>query len=186
MTESTMAAPGPLLLCIDVQPIFLGVMSDGAKLLRRCSFAIEAAQGLGLAVAFTEQVPTKIGPTAPELLALAPTARQLGKVSFSALADDGIRDTLKSLDADHLIICGLETPVCVYQTAIDAINAGTPVTLLSDCLGARRPDDAAVALEALRRAGANILPSETVFYSILHDANHAFFKTFTQLVKKYG
>ena len=186
MPDSTSAAPGPLLLCIDLQPVFVNVMSDGAGLLRRCAFAIEAAQGLGLAVAFTEQVPQKLGPTAPELLALVPQPRQFGKVSFSAMADDGIRAALQAGGTDHLILCGLETPVCVYQTAIDAINAGLPVTLLSDGLGARRPDDAAAALETLRRAGANVLPSETVFYSMLHDAKHPFFKTLTQLVKKYG
>jgi isochorismate hydrolase len=186
MPDSTSAAPGPLLLCIDLQSIFIGVMSDGAGLLRRCSFAIEAAQGLGVAVAFTEQVPQKLGTTVPGLLALVPQPRQFGKVSFSAMADDGIRAALNASGADHLILCGLETPVCVYQTAIDAINAGLPVTLLSDCLGARRPDDAAAALETLRRAGANVLPSETVFYSMLHDAKHPFFKTLTQLVKKYG
>jgi len=186
MPDPTSAPPGPLLLCIDLQPIFVGVMSDGPGLVRRCAFAIEAAQGLGLAVAFTEQAPQKLGPTAPELLALVPQPRQFGKASFSALADDGIRTALQASGADHLILCGLETPICVYQTAIDAINSGLPVTLLTDCLGARRPADGAVALETLRRAGANVLPSETVFYSLLHDAQHPFFKTLTQLVKKYG
>lgn len=187
MSNAPLAAtPGPLLLCVDLQPVFLQAIANGPELVRRCAFAIEAAQGLGLPVAFTEQVPQKLGPTAPELLALVPQPRQFGKVSFSAMADHGIRDALNAAGIDHLIICGLETPVCVYQTAIDALNSDLPVTLLSDCLGARRPDDAAVALETLRRSRANVLSSETVFYSMLQDAKHPFFKTFTQLVKKYG
>lgn len=185
MTQES-AVPGPVLLCIDLQAVFLKAIPQHEMLVRRCALAIEAAQGLGLAVAFTEQVPQKLGATLPELCALAPQAPQLGKAAFSALADDGIRDTLQRLNADHLLLCGLETPVCVYQTAIDAIGAGTPVTLLSDCLGARRSDDARDALEALRRAGANILPSETIFYSLLRDIHHPFFKGYTQLVKKYG
>ena len=181
-----MTSPGPVLLCIDLQPVFLNIMPRSDALLRRCALAIEAARGLGLPVVFTEQAPAKLGHTAPELLALASGAPQLAKSSFSALGEDSIQAALSTHGAEHLLICGLETPVCVYQTAIDAIGAGTPVTLLSDCLAARRDDDARDALDALRHAGANILPSETIFYSLLRDIHHPFFKGYTQLVKKYG
>ncbi len=185
MTDTT--TPGPLLLCIDLQPIFLDAMPDKARLVKRCSFAIEAARGLGLRVAFTEQVPQKLGTTDTVLLGLAGRPLQMAKTTFSALADHGIRDSLlQQHHADHLLICGLEVPVCIYQTAIDALRAELPVTLLSDCLGARRPDDAAVVIDALQRAGVNVLPSETVFYSMMGDAAHPFFRTFTQLVKTYA
>lgn len=186
-TLSAHAAPGPLLLCIDLQPVFLKVVADSDRMVRRCAFAIEVAAGLGLPTVFTEQAPQKLGATAPELLSLSPKARQFGKASFSALGDHGIRDAvLQEFSADHLIIVGLEVPICVYQTAVDALRADIPVTLLSDCLGGRRPEDAASALDALKRAGANVLPSETVFYSMLGDTAHPFFKSYTQLVKKYG
>ncbi len=181
------ATPGPLLLCVDLQPVFLNTVSDPARMLRRCSFAIEAAQGLGLSIVFTEQVPQKLGTTDSTLLSLTKSPIQLGKSSFSALADHGIRESLlQQYGADHLIIVGIETPICIYQTAIDAIRSDIPVTLLSDCVDARRADDASVALAALRAAGAHVLPSETVFYSMLGDTNHPFFRTYTQLVKKYG
>ena len=177
---------GVLLLCIDLQPVFLQAIGEGAKLQQRCALAIAAAYGLGLPVAFTEQVPQKLGGTAPELLALAGKAPAWGKSSFSALADDGIGDSLRIRNLDHLLICGLETSVCVYQTALDAIDAQYQVTVLSDCVGARRPDDAQVALAALVQAGAHVLPAETVFYAMLGDAKHPFFKTFTTLVKNYA
>ena len=175
---------GTALLCIDVQPVFVRAVADGEHLLRRCQFAVAAAHGLGLRVVFSEQVPAKLGGTAPELLALAPGAPALGKATFSALADDAIRAALAP--AEHLLICGLETPICVYQTTLDALRAGLHVTILSDAVGARRPADAAACLEALARAGAHILPSETVFYALLGDVRHPFFKTFTQLVKSHG
>jgi len=175
-----------LLLCIDVQPAFVNAMADGARILRRCAFAIEAATGLGLPVAFTEQVPQKLGGTAPELVALVTKPTVWGKTAFSALADDGIRDALRRRGAAHLILCGLESPVCIYQTALAALDAGLQITVLTDAVGARRPDDAESALTALARAGVHLLPAETVFYSLLHDAGHPFFKGYTQLVKKYG
>ncbi len=172
------------LLCIDVQPVFVRAIADGARVQRRCEFAIAAAQGFGLRVVFSEQVPAKLGGTAPELLAVAPGAPALGKETFSALADDAIRAALAP--AEHLLLCGLETSICVYQTALDALHAGLHVTILSDAVGARRPDDAAACLAALRHAGAHVLPSETVFYALLGNVRHPFFKTYTQLVKSHG
>jgi nicotinamidase-related amidase len=178
---------GALLLCIDMQPVFVRAIAEGARVQRRCEFAVAAAHGLGLPVAFTEQVPQKLGGTAPELLTLAPGAGVFGKATFSALADDGIRETLlEQRGAEHLLLCGIETPVCVYQTAVAALAAGLQVTVLSDAVGARRPDDAAVCLAALARAGAHVLPAETVFYALLHDVKHPFFKAYTQLVKSHG
>jgi len=172
-----------LLLCLDLQPVFLRTIADTESVQRRCAFAIQAAAGLGIDIAFTEQVPQKLGGTAPELLSLAPSATPFGKNCFSAFADDGIRDSISSRKIEHLLLCGIETPVCIYQTALDALTAGLQVTLLGDCIGARRADDARICLDALVRAGVHVLPSETVFYALLHDVNHPFFKRYTQLVK---
>lgn len=172
------------LLCIDVQPVFVRAIADGPRMLRRCEFAVAAAHGLGLRLVFSEQVPEKLGGTAPELLAAAPGAAAVGKTTFSALAEKKIRFAL--LPAEHLLLCGLETPICVYQTAVEALRSGLHVTVLSDAVGARRPDDAAACLAALRHAGAHVLPAETVFYSLLRDVRHPFFKPYTQLVKSHG
>jgi nicotinamidase-related amidase len=85
-----------------------------------------------------------------------------------------------------MILCGLETPICVFQTAVDALQAGIEVTVLCDCVGARRPGDSEACLAALARAGAHVVPSETVFYTIVRGAAHPAFKSFTELVKKHG
>lgn len=173
-----------LLLCVDMQPIFIRAMADGAEVRRRCAFAVAAAVGIGIPVAFTEQVPEKLGGTDPELLALAPQSAIWGKKTFSALADEGIRDTLmRQRDVQHILLCGIETPVCVYQTAIAALADGLQVTVLSDAVGARRPADAATCLAALRHDGAHVLPAETVFYALLREVGHPFFRAYTQLVK---
>jgi len=178
---------GTLLLCLDLQPVFIRTITDGARVQRRCEFAVSTAVGLGLPAIFTEQVPSKLGATAPELLALAPGVPTLGKSTFSALADEGIRTALlEQHKIEHLLLCGIETPICVYQTAIAALAEGLHVTLLSDAIGARRSDDADACLRALHHAGVNILPTETVFYALLRDVRHPFFKAYTQLVKSHA
>ncbi len=176
-----------LLVCVDMQPVFIRAVANGEVVQKRCEFAVAAARGTGLPVLFTEQVPAKLGGTAPSLRALAGDARVFGKKTFSALADDAIRAAIvDDSTVEHLLLCGIETSVCIYQTAIAALSQGLEVTILSDAVGARRSDDARICLEALARSGAHILPSETVFYALLHDVDHPFFKEYTQLVKAHG
>lgn len=175
------------LLCIDLQPVFLRTLADGARLQRRCALAVAAARGLGLPVGFSEQVPEKLGGTAPELLALAPDAPIWPKRTFSALADPTIGAALGDTSGvRHLLLAGLETAVCVHQTAADALAAGLQVTILCDAVGGRRLEDGAACLATLARAGAHVLPVETVFYALLHDTGHPFFKAYTQLVKAHA
>jgi nicotinamidase-related amidase len=161
-------------------------VADNNSVQRRCAFAIEAAVGLGIEIMFTEQVPHKLGTTSPDLVNRVPAPRIFAKTTFSAFADPVIRDAIMSRATEHVLLCGLETSVCVYQSALDAVAAGMNVTLLSDCVGSRRTDDAQVCLEALVRAGVHVLPAETVFYALLHDVDHPFFRAYTQLVKEHA
>ena len=182
------AAPSPpsdlLLLAVDLQPGLLAAIDPAGGLTRDCRFALAAATGLGLPVAFTEQVPAKLGATAPTLRAAAPTAQVWPKETFSALGDLAVRGALLAPGGPrHLLLAGIATSICVYQTAIDARRAELDVTVLTDCVGARRPADAAAALAALARLGCHLLPAETVFYSLVQDARHPFFRGLTALVK---
>jgi nicotinamidase-related amidase len=188
MSASPFSIPeDTLLMCVDMQPKFIGAVTGGFRVRRRCEFAVAAAVGIGVPVAFTEQVPQKLGGTAEELLELAPQASIWGKTTFSALADEVIRDAvIRQRDVQHLLLCGIETPVCIYQTAIAARAEGLEVTVLSDAVGARRVDDAEACIDALSRSGVHVLPSETVFYSLLRDVSHPFFRNFTQLVKDHS
>jgi nicotinamidase-related amidase len=171
-----------------MQPVFIGAVADGRVVLGRCQFAVAAACGLGIPVAFTEQVPAKLGSTDPSLLSLVEKPEVHPKDTFSAFSPAGpVREALaRGRTLEHVLICGVETPICVYQSAADALQAGLSVTILSDCVGARRREDAATCTVALARAGAHVLPSETVFYSILGGTAHPYFKAYTQLVKKYA
>jgi nicotinamidase-related amidase len=186
MTDTPFPVPDDtILLCIDMQPRFVAAVMRGDDVRRRCEFAVAAAAGIGLPVGFTEQVPEKLGGTAPELLALAPQAPVWGKSTFSVLADERIREAMAERRVRHVMFCGIETPVCIYQSALDALADSLHVTVLSDAVGARRPDDARVCLEALARAGAHVLPAETVFYALLRDVAHPFFRDYTQLVRRH-
>ncbi len=185
-TEDTSIFSNIALVVVDVQPAFLKVIPQADILLRRLRFAISAANLLGLPVLFTEQVPDKLGQTDDSLLLLAPKAARLAKTSFSATEADGFERWGSGYSIEHYLLAGIETPICVYQTAISLIRDDQEVTLLSDCLGARRQPDAQEALQALIRNGAHCLPAETIFYSLLGNANHPAFREYTRLVIEHA
>lgn len=179
------AAPGAALLAVDLQDTLLSMLprAAAAELRARAGLAISAAVGLGIPVLFTEQVPAKLGPTSPALRKLAPAAPVFDKNAFSAVADGAVLAALREHAVEHILLIGLETPICVYQTALGALAEGFQVTVLSDAIGARRPDDHAACLASLRHAGVHVLPTETVLYALLHDAGHPSFRTIVGLVK---
>ena len=118
--------PGSLLLCLDLQPPFLRALPDGERVLARCRFAVACALGLGMPIAFTEQSPAKLGGTDPALLGLAGGAPVHAKETFSALAEgSAVRRALtEAREIDHLLLCGIETSICVYQTALGRPSRG--------------------------------------------------------------
>ncbi len=183
MSESPV--PHLALLVVDVQPAFLKAMPDAEAFLRRCTLAVGAAKLLGIPVFFTEQVPAKLGGTHPDLLQTAGEgAVVIGKTAFSALAGEELGAALSDRGINNLLICGLEGPVCVYQTAVDALRLEMGVTLLSDAITARRSADQEMCFAMLRHHGVTILPVETVFYAMIRDAQAPLFKAFTEQVKQ--
>lgn len=173
------------LVVIDMQPSFLSGIAQAQPIIGRCRFAIAAARLLGIQVLFTEQVPDKLGATLPELRDEAPSAPVLPKTTFSAFGAKGFPETLRETRIRHLLLTGIETPICIYNTALEAQAHDFEVTLLQDCIGARRTQDADTVLHFLRqKSDCHLLPAETIFYSLLSDAAHPLFREFTQLVKR--
>ena len=175
------------LLFIDFQDVFLNSIPDRERLLKRAAFAAEAGALLGCPMALTEQLPGKLGHTTEALLSALPdNTPTYDKSAFSAMEAKGLSRWIETNQIDHLLLLGIEVPICIYQTALHAIGDDIGVTLLSDCISERRPEDRAPVLQQLLSMDAHILPSETIFYSLLGSAEHPAFKAFTQLVKKYN
>lgn len=173
------------LLLIDFQDVFLKAIPDSERLLRRTTFALKAAELLGVAVAATEQLPEKLGGTTEALTSVwDENTPVFDKSAFSAMEAGGLHRWVEANQIDHLLIAGIETSICVYQTAIQALGEDTGVTLLSDCISERRAEDREPVLKQLLSMEAHVLPSETIFYSLLGSAEHPKFREFTKLVKE--
>lgn len=173
------------LLLIDFQDVFLKEIPDRERLLKRSTFALKAAGLLDISVAVTEQIPEKLGATTGALSGYWEVNTPVfGKSAFSAFEAEGLQRWIEIKQIDHLLLAGIETSICVYQTALQALGADIGVTLLSDCISERRLEDRAPVLEQLLSMDAHILPSETIFYSLIGSAEHPQFREFNELVKE--
>ena len=173
------------LLLIDFQDVFLKEIPDRERLLKRSTFALKAAELLGVSIAVTEQIPEKLGATTQVMRSYWDVNTPVfDKSAFSAFDAEGLHRWIESNKINHLLLAGIETSICIYQTALQALGADIGVTLLSDCISERRLEDRAPVLEQLLSMDAHILPSETIFYSLLGSAEHPQFREFNELVKE--
>jgi nicotinamidase-related amidase len=182
-----MPVPNLALLVVDAQPVFLNAIPEGAALGDACRFVAATAAALDIRVAFTEQRPDKLGGTRADIRAAAKGAPVFAKSAFSAFGEEGVAEWLRDNDITHLLVAGLETPICVYQTVLGAMAEGLEVTLLTDATGGRRAADHEATLRALeKKSECHLMPSEAVFYALMGDASHGAFKAVSALVKARG
>jgi len=173
------------LVVIDVQDKLLAKVPGRDALVRSVGFLIDAANLLGVPVAATEQYPKGLGPTIPELarrLAPDPPA----KTAFSCCGVPGFLGALRGSGRPNVVLAGMETHVCVAQTALDLLEAGLTVFLPVDAVAARAAVDHDTAVRRLERAGVVPTTAEAVAFEWVGDAAHPHFKPFSKLVVARG
>ena len=169
---------------VDVQAKLLPAMQQPEALLNRVQLLVKGMNELQLPVVVTEQYPQGLGGTVPELAELfTPATRVIAKTSFSCFGEE---EFVKAMDIEKrpvLIICGIESHVCVAQTALDALNAGYKVFIASDAVNSRKNSDKETALAFLRHAGCNVISSEAILFMLLKTAKNTSFKAVSKLVR---
>jgi len=191
-----------LLVC-DVQTRFADVIFGFDSLVRTSAVLVKTAAKLDVPVVVTEQYPKAFQRTVPAIadvlpppVAAAPTgdssssssaaaagSRVFEKTKFSMCTDD-VAAHLTALGCEAVVLCGLETHVCVLQTALDLLERGLDVVVCADAVSSQRRFDRAVALKRLDAAGAALSTTESVIFELLGDKNHPKFKEVSALVKE--
>lgn len=172
------------LMVVDVQERLVDHVERRCDMLAAIKKMVKGAQILDLPIWVTEQYPEGLGVTEPRLReSLGTKQLYLHKTSFSALADDDIRQKIEASDRQQWILVGIEAHVCILQTARDFIIAGKQVTVLNDCISSRSLYDYSTAIAELRDLGVRISTAETVLFELLHDSKAPEFKQISQLIK---
>src|SRR5690606_14503758 len=138
----TLSREDCVLVIVDVQEAFRGVIYDMPLLATSISTAVRGMQILGVPVIVTEQYPKGLGPTVEEISAvLTDETPVIEKTSFGAYGEPAFVAALEATGAKQVLICGIETHICVNQTVHGSLAAGYDVHLLTDCIGSRFAKD---------------------------------------------
>lgn len=173
-----------LLLVIDIQERLARIMDRCDQTVESARRAIEGARILGMPVVVTEQYPRGLGHTVEELAPAmqAASARVLEKIRFSAL-DDELRNILTEGQYERILVCGMETHICVFQTVRDLSAAGHQIHVLQDAVCSRDEENRRNGLELARTAGAVVSNLETALFDLLGEAGTDEFKAISRLIK---
>lgn len=174
-------AEDSVVIVIDIQDKLLVKIPSAAALVRNAAFLLDAAAALAIPVRATEQYPKGLGPTTPEI-ARRLTGPLPAKTAFSCCGAETFLEELEMLRRPNVVLVGMETHVCVAQTALDLLHAGLHVFLPVDALAARGAIDHDTALRRLELAGAVPTTAEALAFEWMRDAAHPQFKAVSKLV----
>jgi len=171
-------------LVVDVQDRLTPAMPPDTleRLVKYTRALIHAGKTLGMPVIATEQYPKGLGRTLPQLTELLPAA-PLEKVHFSCGADPGFQRTLENTGRKQVLIAGMESHVCVFQTARDLVAMGFDVHVCADAVASRTEEHRVRGLELCSRAGATVTTAETAIFDLLQQAATPEFKAVASWVK---
>jgi nicotinamidase-related amidase len=171
------------LVVVDVQEGFRKAIPEFEQVARATATLVRGAEAIGVPVLVTEQYPKGLGATAPEVAESLPEGTQpLEKTVFAASEAEGFDLSGR----DQVVVCGIETHVCVNQTAIDLLAGGTEVQVVEDAVGSRFPDSKRIGLQKMERAGAVLTSVETALFELLGRAGTDEFKAVQKLILEYA
>ena len=170
-----------VVIAIDLQEKLLRAMPAAGPLVEAVAFLLDVAALLGVPKLATEQYPHGLGPTTPELAERLPSPTP-AKTRFSAY--DLLEPDIASRPTHAYVLVGVETHVCVAQTALDLLRRGDGVIVAVDAVGSRRRLDHDTALRRLEVAGATLTTVEAVAFEWIADSKHPHFKAVSRLVRQ--
>ncbi|GAB4454654.1 MAG: hydrolase [Anaerolineae bacterium] len=172
------------LLVIDVQGRLAEVMHDKERLFANVDRIIRGAKVLNLPIIWTEQVPEKLGATTPAIAELLrDVAQPITKSSFSCCGVTSFNQQLAATGRRQILVAGIEAHVCVYQTALDLLERGYHVELVTDAVASRSADNRLLGIERIKEAGATLTSTEMALFELLRAAEGPQFKEITKIVK---
>ncbi len=174
------------LLVVDIQDKLLPAIANKELLVKNAKLLIRLAGLLKLPVLVSTQYSRGLGATVPEIAELLPEATILDKTEFGCFNNAGFCSAVKKLPGNRttVLICGMETHICVMQTALGAMNQGYIVHIASDAVGSRSEWNYHIGLNRMQDAGAVISSTEMMMYELLRSSSSATFKELLPYLKE--
>lgn len=172
-----------LLLIIDIQDRLVPVMKHRKKIINNNIILLEASKELDIPVIITEQYPKGLGSTIIEIGEKVDNETKIfEKISFTGYTEE-VKSALEETGRKKIIITGMETHVCVFQTVRDLIQEGYQVFIVRDGVASRNKDNFFNALDLMKSMGAVITDTESIIFDLLKTAGTPEFKLLSKLIK---
>jgi nicotinamidase-related amidase len=170
-----------ILVVVDVQGKLARIVDRSDYVLGNMAKAIRGAKALGIPIVVTEQYPDGLGPTVAEIADALESFRPITKRSFSCCVVDEFMQQLER--RRQVLILGIETHVCVYQTVMDLLANEYEVHVLTDAVSSRDSENAAFAIQRMTDEGAKVSSVEMALFELLRIARGDAFKKILSIVK---
>lgn len=173
------------LYVVDPQERLMAHIHGRDQVVKNISLMIHLAEVLHIPIIANTQYKKGIGPLVPELAGLLADIPCPDKTTFNGLANPEVRQLFDDLppSVDTLLLCGVESHICIYQTTIGALQAGYRVRVVADGISSRTPDNDRFAKQRLRELGAILAPAEMIIYELLQKAGTPEFKAMLPYLK---
>jgi nicotinamidase-related amidase len=172
-----------ILTLIDVQEKLVPLMNNNTQLVENLVILLKGAQLLDIPIIWMEQLPDKLGPTVPEIKNIMNDQTPIIKNVFSCGDSDAYISVLNNYDPDEVILCGIETHVCVYQTAMDLLSIGKDVQVVADAVTSRKKLNHDIGLQRISEKGGLLTTYELLLFEEQKIAEGDRFRSLIQLIK---
>lgn len=172
-----------MLLLIDVQEKLFNVMHNKEALKENTQRLAQGLKVLEVPVVVSEQNPRGLGPTLPEIMALLPPVTPLEKKCFSCCQAPDIMAAIKAVGRPNILLAGIETHVCVYQTCAELLEKGYRVEIVADAVSSRNEYNKHIGLKKCLALGAAVTCVETALFELVGTAEHEQFKAISKIIR---
>jgi len=180
MTKNNITKENTSLIIIDIQEKFLPVIQDIDFVVDNSIKLIKSFQKMNIPIIITEQYSKGLGKTLDKITKELKSYKPIEKLHFNCFDEKNFKISKK---IKNLIICGIESHVCVTQTVLAALKKGFNVYLVKDAISSRKKSDKKVAIERLKQEGALITSTEMIIFQLLNKAGTKKFKEIVKIIK---
>lgn len=172
-----------LLTVIDIQGNLAQAMHDKESLFKATVQLIKGIKCLEIPIILTEQNPKGLGLTIPEIRELLPDVTAIPKISFSCCDEKAFMEEIKRIGKRQILISGIESHICIYQTATALLDMGYEVHIVTDAAASRDPVNKKLALKKMVRMGAELTCVEMALFELMKSAEHPMFRDIVKIIK---
>ncbi|MGM8213241.1 hydrolase [Virgibacillus sp. W0430] len=168
---------------IDVQGKLARIMHESETLLGKLGTLIQGLRKLNIPIIWLEQYPKGLGPTADEIKQYLSDLEPISKMTFSACKNEEFQEVFHALGRHQVLVAGIESHICVYQTAKDLKEQGHEVQIVKDAISSRTLESKELGIEKMKSYGITETNVEMALFELLETAEHPEFKAISKLIK---